>query len=120
MTRPKVLIVDDDSSICEFVEWGLADRGYDVVMAGNGKDALVVASSQRPDAIVLDMRMPVMDGYQFARAYRETPGPHAPIVIMTAYLDPQSVAAEVGAQGYVSKPFDLVTLFDILHKFMRD
>ena len=118
MTRPKVLIVDDDEGICEFVTWGLTDRGYEVIAAGNGQEALRRAASVQPDAIILDMRMPVMDGYEFARAYRETPGPHAPIVVMTAYLDPRAVAAEVGAQGYISKPFDLVTLADILRQYL--
>ena len=120
MSRPKVLIVDDDSGICEFVEWGLGDRGIEVMTACNGREALEVLASERPHAIILDMRMPVMDGYEFARAYREMPGPRAPIVIMTAYLDPKAVAAQVGAEGYVSKPFDLVTLFDILRKHLPE
>ena len=116
MQRPKVLIVDDDPDICEFVTWGLSDRGYRVVSASNGREALDCVASARPDAIVLDMRMPVMNGWEFARAYRELPGPHAPIVIMTAYLNPEEVAREMGAQGCISKPFNLITLVDILRK----
>ncbi len=116
MQQPKVLIVDDDPHICDFVTWGLSDRGYRVVSASNGREALDRVASIRPDAIVLDMRMPVMNGWEFARAYRELPGPHAPIVIMTAYLDPEEVAREMGVQGCISKPFNLITLVDILRK----
>jgi two-component system response regulator MprA len=118
MEHPKVLIVDDDPDICDFVEWGLADRGYEVMSAGNGMEALEKIAAKRPGAIILDMLMPVMNGREFVRAYRELPGPHAPIVVMTAYLDPAAVAKEVGAQGYISKPFDLVTLVDILRGCM--
>ncbi len=120
MGRPKVLIVDDDDSICEFVSWGLSDLGYQVLSARDGQEALTVAGLSQPDAIVLDMLMPVMNGWEFARAYRETPGLHAPIVIMTAFLDPAKVAAEVGAQDFVSKPFDLITLGQILRKHIQE
>jgi two-component system, chemotaxis family, chemotaxis protein CheY len=120
MRRPRVLIVDDDRDICEFVAWGLSDRGYTVVSAENGRKALDSVTTIRPDAIVLDMRMPVMNGWEFAEVYRELPGPHAPIIIMTAYLDSAAVAAEVGAQGHISKPFNLVRLADILRPFVSE
>lgn len=120
MDQPRILIVDDDSQICEFVAWGLADRGYEVVSAGNGRQALDRIASARPDAIILDMMMPIMDGWEFARAYRETPGPHAPIVVMTAYMDPQKIAREIGAEGCISKPFDLIMLTDILRQWLPE
>jgi CheY-like chemotaxis protein len=116
MNTAKVMIVDDDEDICDFVSWGLSDHGYEVVAAENGKEAMESAPFFKPDAIILDMRMPVMDGWEFIKAYRELPGPHAPIIIMTAYMDPKQVAAEAGAQGYISKPFDLLTLVDLLRK----
>jgi two-component system chemotaxis response regulator CheY len=63
-----------------------------------------------PDLVLLDMRMPVMDGWAFARAYRELPAPRAPIVVMTAAPDARHRAAEVEADGFVGKPFDLSEL----------
>jgi CheY-like chemotaxis protein len=53
------------------------------------------------------MKMPVVDGWGFARAYRAQPGPHAPIVVFTAAVDARRRAAEIGAEGYLAKPFNL-------------
>ena len=60
--------------------------------------------------------MPVMDGWAFARAYREVPGRHAPIVVVTAARLAASRAAEVAADGHLSKPFDLEELFRVVHE----
>jgi DNA-binding response OmpR family regulator len=68
------------------------------------------ASRERPCLIPLDMKMPVMDGWAFAVAYRRTPGPHAPILMMTAARDAHSRAADIFADGYVDKPFDIEEL----------
>jgi two-component system chemotaxis response regulator CheY len=105
--------VDDDRGIREFVRAFLAEEGYDVSEATDGREALDRIDRLRPDVILLDMRMPVMDGWQFARTYRQRPGPHAPIVIVTAALDVAKDAKEIGADGFLAKPFlldDLLTL----------
>lgn len=116
--RAKILVVDDDRDLCELVAWALDDSGFEVATAGDGREALIAAVKSPPDAIVLDMRMPVMDGREFVEAYRNLQPPHAPIVIMTAYLDPAVIAMEVGAQGYLAKPFDLLTLVRTLRKLL--
>lgn len=120
MKRPKVLVVDDDQNICDLVAWGLDDSGYEVLVAFDGKAALDTVQRIRPDAIVLDMRMPVMNGWEFIEEYRKLPGPHAPIVVTTAYLDPGKIASEVGAQGCISKPFDLLTLSRMLRGLVSE
>jgi len=79
-----ILIVDDDPDIRSFVEQVLADEGYAVATAGDGLSALETATGRSPQLILLDMRMPGMDGWTFAETYRAQPGPHAPIVVMTA------------------------------------
>jgi two-component system, chemotaxis family, chemotaxis protein CheY len=108
MTRPGfILVVEDDANIRDVVQLALTDEGYVVETAPNGASALELAERARPDLILLDMRMPVMDGWAFARTYRERPGPHAPIVVLTASRMAAEWAAEVAAQGYVGKPFDL-------------
>lgn len=108
----RVLIVDDDKGIREFVRSVLADEGYDVAEATDGQEALERCVHLPPDVILLDMRMPVMNGWEFARTYRERPGPHAPIVIVTAALDVAQDAKEIGADGFLGKPFQLD---DLLH-----
>jgi CheY-like chemotaxis protein len=81
--RP-VLVVDDDEAIRESVAMILVDEGYTVAMAGDGDEALEIVGEQSPALILLDIRMPRMNGLEFAAAYHALPGPHAPIVVMTA------------------------------------
>src|SRR3954471_10750111 len=112
MAQPRILVVDDDTSIRSFVEMALDSVGYAVSTAGNGSEALEVTDRERPDLILLDMRMPVMDGWTFARTYRRRPPPHAPIVVMTAAIDAAQWSREVSAAGCIPKPFELSRLFD--------
>ncbi|HEY7983272.1 MAG TPA: response regulator [Ktedonobacterales bacterium] len=109
ITRP-ILVVDDEEVILTTVESLLREEGYSVVTAANGQEALERIARERPCLILLDMRMPVMDGWAFAAAYRRTPTPHAPIVMMSAARDPHSRAADIFADGYVDKPFDIEDL----------
>ncbi|HET8569468.1 MAG TPA: response regulator [Candidatus Limnocylindria bacterium] len=115
----RVLVVDDDRGIREFVSTVLTDEGYRVDEAVDGRDALAAAERDRPDLILLDMRMPVMDGWEFARTYRERPGPHAPIVIVTAALDVAKDAREIGADGFLAKPFQLDDLLHLVRTHAR-
>ena len=113
----RVLVIDDDDSIREFVSLALADEGYDVHSATDGQAALNLIATDPPDLILLDMRMPVMDGWEFARRYRERPGPQAPIVVITAAHEAANRAAQIGAQDHLSKPFKLESLFDLVEKY---
>jgi CheY-like chemotaxis protein len=115
MTGPwRVLVVDDDESIREFVDMALSSEGHQVMTAPHGAAALEVIAVSPPDVILLDMKMPVMDGWEFARVYRQVPGWHAPIVVITAAQDAAGRAAEVAADGHLPKPFDLDDLFRVV------
>ncbi len=114
---PRVLVVDDDESIRQFIELALSDDGYDVTCAAEGGAALELATSAPPNLILLDMRMPGMDGWRFAQAYRKTPRPHAPIVVLTAARDAAEYAAQIKADGYLAKPFDLADLMRLVKRF---
>lgn len=109
-----ILVVDDDQGIRDFVGMALTDEGYDVVTAPHGAAALELASARVPSVILLDMRMPIMDGWEFARAYRQRPGPHAPIVVFTAARDAAERAAQIAADGVLPKPFDLTELLTVV------
>src|SRR6185436_4929569 len=80
----RVLVVDDDESIRQFSEMALRDDGFEVAVAPEGATALLEAAAFKPDVILLDMRMPGVDGWTFAETYRAGPGPHAPILVLTA------------------------------------
>ena len=118
MAAPRqVLVVEDDKGIRDLVAMALDVVGYEVVSAEDGAAALDRLDALRPVLILLDMRMPVMDGWEFARAYAHRPGPHAPVIIMSAARDAASHAAEVKADGYLAKPFDLEELYACVEQF---
>jgi two-component system chemotaxis response regulator CheY len=110
----RVLVVDDDENIREFVSLALLGEGHQVDLAQNGAVALALVQNQTPDVILLDMRMPVMDGWQFAAAYRELPGPHARLVVMTAARDAARSGAEINADANLAKPFELDDLLNMV------
>ena len=104
MPDVRVLIVDDEPDIRATVSAMLEIEGYGVAEAANGADALAVVETSPPDVILLDMRMPVLDGWGFAAELRKRN--HAiPIVVMTAARDAARWAGEVAATAFVSKPF---------------
>jgi two-component system, chemotaxis family, chemotaxis protein CheY len=102
-----ILVVDDDEAILDIVQWALEDEGYEVRRATDGSEALGILSTLRPALILLDMRMPGMNGWEFAEAYRAFDGRRAPVIVMTAAQDACPLAAEIGADGCIGKPFDV-------------
>ncbi len=113
-----ILVVDDDEDIRTFVEMILVDEGYEVLTARHGAQALELVREARPGLILLDVRMPVMDGRAFSRAYRQLPGPHAPIVVVTAAQDTAADVAAVEADGSLPKPFELDQLLDVVARHL--
>jgi CheY-like chemotaxis protein len=114
MRISRVLVVDDDPGICEFVEALLTDEGYEVATVPHGAAALQLLSDYQPDIILLDMRMPVMDGTEFLQNYYRTPGPYAPVVVMSAAQDIRRVADSLATAMVLEKPFQITDLLDLL------
>ena len=113
----RVLVVEDDADIRSMVALTLEGEGYAVTLAKNGREGLAAVAASPPDLILLDMRMPGVDGWGFCRALREEHGSTVPVVIMTAAQDAVAWVAEVGAQGLVVKPFDLRDLLAAVARF---
>ena len=111
-----VLVVDDDTSILDTVSAILSGEGYDVMSAASGEEALEAVARKHPLLILLDMRMPVMDGWAVARALRGQ-GISVPIVVMTAAESAKRWADEVGAEGYLAKPFGLDELLTTVERY---
>jgi two-component system chemotaxis response regulator CheY len=101
-----ILVVDDDPTILATVSEALDFEGFPVVTATNGAEALEVVDRNRPSLVLLDMRMPVLDGWGFMRAVRER-GLNLTVVVMTAAADARRWAREIDAQGVLAKPFEL-------------
>jgi CheY-like chemotaxis protein len=113
----RVLVVDDNDGIRELVSDVLSWAGHETATAHDGVDALEVLQRWSPDVIVLDAMMPRMDGLQFARTYRDLPGPHAPIIALTAAHDGPRRAAEMQAAGFVRKPFSADELLRLVVRY---
>jgi two-component system, chemotaxis family, chemotaxis protein CheY len=105
----RVLVVDDDPDIRELLFTALEDEGFEVVPAGNGREALTIIQSFRPDVIVLDLMMPVMDGWQFANELRAR-DEEIPLVLLSAARDLKTHAKALAAADIIEKPFDLAEL----------
>ncbi|CAN5625603.1 response regulator transcription factor [soil metagenome] len=103
----KILLVDDEPDILEFMEYNLKKEGYQVYLAKNGKEAIEVAKKEKPHLAILDIMMPVMDGIEACRQMREIPElSHTIITFLTARNEEYSQIAgfDVGADDYISKP----------------
>jgi two-component system, chemotaxis family, chemotaxis protein CheY len=113
-----ILVVEDDVSILDMVLQILRAEGYPVVGAKNGAEGLAQCDRRAPSLILLDMRMPRMDGWEFAAALRER-GIASPVVVMTAADNAKRWADEVGADGYVVKPFEFLELLATVARHRR-
>ncbi len=108
MARETVLVVDDEEDILELVKYNLAKEGYTVVAVASGEDALAAARTKLPDAVVLDLMLPGLDGLEVCRRMKGDPTlHHIPIVMLTAKGTEADIVTglELGASDYVTKPF---------------
>ena len=106
----RVLVVEDNTELREIIATVLEDDGYRVDTACNGADALRKAGEHQPDAVILDARMPIMDGWEFLAKWRTRPAAHRSPVLLVSAVGNLRTALDAGAQAYLSKPFDLDTL----------
>lgn len=113
-SRP-ILVVDDDPEILAMLRDFLEGEGLSVRTAGNGEEALSALDEISPSLILLDMRMPVLDGWGFAERLRARPASY-PVVVMTAAESARAWAEEIGATGYIAKPFDVDLLLQTIER----
>jgi DNA-binding response OmpR family regulator len=108
----RVLVLDDDRAFLNMLAWALREAGHDVASATNGAAGLDLIGDWTPDAVVLDVRMPGMDGKTFVRRYRALTDRPAPIVVLSAFEDARARIRD--ADAYVRKPFELDDLISLL------
>ncbi|WP_433601312.1 response regulator transcription factor [Nocardia sp. CA-135953] len=116
----RILVVDDDRAVRESLRRSLTFNGYSVDLAVDGVDALEKATVQRPDALVLDVMMPRMDGLEVCRRLRST-GDDLPILVLTARdsVSERVAGLDAGADDYLPKPFALEELLARLRALLR-
>ena len=123
ITKPKILVVDDEPDAVELVEFNLKANGYDVVTAADGEEALEKARAVIPDLIVLDLMLPEVDGTEVCKILRRDPRTQAiPIIMLTAKaaeID-RVLGLELGADDYVTKPFSPRELVLRVKKLLRN
>jgi DNA-binding response OmpR family regulator len=117
--KPRVLVVEDDSEIAGVLRRSLDREGYDVRLAGDGVEALEQASVFQPDAVVLDLGLPRMDGEEVAKRLRNEGD--VPILMLTARdaVDSRVAGLDAGADDYVVKPFERTELLARLRAMLR-
>jgi len=115
----KILVVEDEPTLLETLEYNLTRQGYQVYTAADGLAALEVAQRERPDAIVLDIMLPGLDGFEVCRILRREMS--VPILMLTARDDEvdKIVGLEVGADDYLTKPFNMRELLARVKALLR-
>ena len=116
-----VLIVDDDRLISQTLQAILSDAGYSVRVAENGQDALAALRVSRPDLILLDLQMPVMDGWEFIESYQALVH-NQTIPIVTLSVNPGMTRSydRLGVRAHVLKPFDVDALLKVLRSVLSE
>ena len=119
MANEKILVVDDDKNICELLRLYLVKEGYSVTMAHDGEAALTDFDKLHPDLVLLDVMMPVMDGWEVCRKIRAKD--NTPIIMLTAKGETYDkvLGLELGADDYIVKPFSLSVLMLKLEAFVK-
>ncbi len=115
---PVVLIIEDERAIRLALAMALADEGFTVATACNGAIALELLTEIEPHVIVLDLQMPVLDGYEFAKAYRERVPAPAPVIVCSTRCSDRRIRA-LGARAMLSKPVDLDRLVDVVRQCLN-
>jgi DNA-binding response OmpR family regulator len=115
-----ILIVEDEFAVARGIEYALQQEGYDVRIARSGEEGLEYATQQAPDLVVLDVRLPGLDGFEVLRRLRAA-GSKAPVLFLTARDDEvdKVIGLELGADDYLTKPFSLRELMSRIKALLR-
>lgn len=120
--NPKVLLVEDNEQNLYLLTFLLEKKGFTVVPARNGLEALKLVNEFRPDLIILDIQLPMMDGYTVARELKKNPAlQDVPIVAVTSYAmaGDREHALEAGCTGYIEKPINPDTFVDAIKNYLK-
>jgi two-component system chemotaxis response regulator CheY len=114
--HPRVLLVDDDDELAEVLRQALRESGYAVATVRHGAAALDLIGQIQPDLILLDLRMPIMDGWSFVAQYRRSGKAGGRIVLLTGHPNVREISQSLGVDAYVGKPFELTQLLSTVQQ----
>ena len=123
MANEKILVVDDDKNICELLRLYLVKEGYNVTMVHDGSAALTEFDKLHPDLVLLDVMMPVMDGYMATKKIRsleDSDLANIPIIALSAnaFEEDRKVSTDAGMNGHLAKPVNVSELLKMLCKLL--
>ncbi|MEQ8222483.1 MAG: response regulator [Candidatus Eremiobacterota bacterium] len=121
MEGKKILVIDDDLNIIKLMTYVLKKEKYEVMTAKNGQDGLKLVKDFNPSLIVLDLMMPVMDGFKFLEAFKSITMTDVPVIVTTArgYTKEIEKIIDAGASAYIEKPFDRNVFLDTVRHFIE-
>lgn len=112
----RVLVVDDEPDLRELYSVNLQEAGHEVLTASNGAEGLGVVERENPDVVLVDLMMPVMDGYEFLHNLRRMPGHQGTPAIVISAVATGGFSTKLGASGFVAKPFDADALVSAVER----
>ena len=116
----KILLVDDAEEIRDLLGSFLEDQGYQVVLASDGNEALDLVGSESPHVIILDLKLPGLNGIEVCKRLKAQEKPRSiPVIIITGFGDNKLLALDVGADDFVNKPFDMADLLIRVRSALR-
>jgi len=121
--KKKVLIIEDNEQNIYLLTFLLEKNDFQVIQARNGLDGIAMAKAEKPDLILLDIQLPVMDGYAVAQALRQDPElQRTPIIAVTSFAMPgdKEQAIQSGCTGYIEKPIDPDKFISQISSFLKD
>lgn len=121
MEGKKILVIDDDLNIIKLMTYVLKKEKYEVMTARNGQDGLKLVKDFNPSLIVLDLMMPVMNGFRFLEQFRSITIEDIPVIVTTArgYTQEIEKVMDAGASAYIEKPFDRNVFLDTVKYFIE-
>lgn len=115
----RILVVEDDDGIGELIVDLLRSEGYRAERVSDGRAAIAALHAERPLALIVDMGLPLVSGGEVARVSRRLYDGHVPIVVVSANGHAEADAREIGASGFLAKPFDIDELIAVLRRSLR-
>ena len=116
----KILVADDEQEIRNLLDHFLKGQGYEVILASDGNEALKLASEKNPQVIILDIKMPSLDGLEVCKRLKEKEQTKLiPVIVITGFEDNKMEALNIGADDFVNKPFDMAEISSRVKSALR-